>query len=69
MPAYPLFTPDKADIALVRDPYGRAEWRVQYSADDGACRVTIFTGPDAEPRARDYHGALKSGALKLHPGR
>jgi hypothetical protein len=37
---------------------------VEYSVDNGACRLTIFAGPDAELRARDYHAALKGGTLK-----
>jgi hypothetical protein len=33
--------------------------------DDGGCYVTIFAGPEAERRARDYIDALGAGALKL----
>jgi hypothetical protein len=41
------------------------EWRVQYFDDDGGCYVTIFAGPEAERRARDYAGALRAGVLRL----
>jgi hypothetical protein len=39
------------------------DWRVEYFGRDSAGYVTIFTGPDAERRARDYFQALKSGAV------
>lgn len=29
-------------------------WNVEQVDDDGGCLVTIFTGPEAEKRARDY---------------
>jgi len=70
MLAHPFLTPDKADIALVKDRYGRAEWRVEYPDDDGFSCVTIFAGPNAERRAQNYHVALKSGTLEpIHPDR
>ena len=53
-----------ADVILHEDFGGNGEWRVEYQDDDGACYVTIFAGPVAERRARDYFEALKSGALK-----
>jgi hypothetical protein len=40
-------------------------WHVEYSDDDGGCYVTVFAGPAAERRARDYCEALKAGVLKL----
>ena len=43
---------------------GNGEWRVEYQDDDGGCYMTIFAGPKAERRARDYFNALKTGALK-----
>ncbi len=33
------------------------EWRVEYSDTEGGSYVTIFAGPQAEQRARDYHKA------------
>ena len=54
----------EAEIAVWADRFGRPEWRVEYSDDNGACYVTIFAGPEAERRARDYCAALKSGTLK-----
>ena len=41
------------------------EWRVEYFDDDGGCYVTIFAGPAAERRARDYFNSLKSGRLSI----
>ena len=37
---------------------------VEYFDDDGACYVTVFAGPQAERRARDYFEALKFGRLR-----
>jgi hypothetical protein len=31
--------------------------------DDGGCFVSIFAGPRAEDRARDYFEALRTGKL------
>ena len=60
--------PPATEITVFADRFGRPEWRVEYQDDDSACYVTIFAGPDAERRARDYHAALKSGTLKaIHP--
>ncbi len=53
-----------ADVILHEDFDGNGEWRVEYRDDDGACYATIFAGPKAEQRARDYFNALKSGTLK-----
>ena len=53
-----------ADVVLHEDLNGNGEWRVEYEDDDGACYVTIFAGPKAERRARDYYEALKTGTLK-----
>lgn len=53
-----------ADLILHEDLAGNGEWRVEYQDDDGACYVTIFAGPKAERRARDYFTALKAGMLK-----
>jgi hypothetical protein len=41
------------------------EWRVEYFDDDGGGYVTIFAGPAAERRARDYFISLKSGRLRI----
>ena len=53
------------EIAIFEDRHGSGEWRVEYFDDDGACYVTIFAGPDAEKRARDYHDALKTGLISI----
>ena len=51
-------------IAAFEDRREAGEWRVEYFDDDGGCYVTIFAGPEAEMRARDYADALKAGVLK-----
>ena len=52
-------------IDVFADRQGLPEWRVEYVDDDGGCYVTIFAGPFAEKRAREYADALK--ARKLAP--
>ena len=54
----------QSDIQVVADNTGVPEWRVEYFDRDGGCYVTIFAGPRAERRARQYYDALKWGALK-----
>ena len=49
------------DLALSEDGEIPGEWLVEYFDDDGA--DTIFTGQEAEARARDYRDALKEGRL------
>jgi len=53
----------ESEILISIDPYGRAEWRVEYRDGQGVCYVTIFAGPAAERRARDYGDALRTGVL------
>jgi hypothetical protein len=64
----------KVNLAEDRDEPG--DWRVEYfdpkdwraeyfDNKNGARYVTIFTGPRAEQRARDYFEALKSGQLEI----
>ena len=43
------------------------EWRVEYFDTEGGSYVTIFAGPQAEQRARDYYNALITGALDAIP--
>ena len=57
------------DLALAEDLVIPGEWLVEYFDDDGADYVTIFTGQEAEARARDYRDALKEGRLGAHCGR
>ncbi len=40
----------KAEVA----PNAVEGWNVEQFDDDGACAMAIFTGPDAESRARHY---------------
>ena len=62
----------KDEIKVFQDHSGVAkwhnEWRVEYSDTQGGSYVTIFAGPQAEQRARDYHNALIMGALQAIPG-
>jgi len=51
-------------IHVAPDLVNAAAWRVEYFDADGGCYVTIFAGPEAEQRARDYGAALTDGRLK-----
>ena len=39
---------------LVATEGNRSEWRVEAIDEDGAVRVALFSGPDAEERASEY---------------
>jgi hypothetical protein len=54
----------KRGISVFEDRKEEGVWRVEYFDEDGGCYVTIFAGPGAERRARDYGEALKA----LRPG-
>jgi hypothetical protein len=56
--------PFHREVSVIEDRDGTGEWRVEYFDDDGACYVTVFAGPKAEKRARDYFDALKFGRLR-----
>jgi hypothetical protein len=50
------------NLVLFRDPDNPGGlWRVEWSDSEGAIYITIFVGPEAEPRARDYHDAIRDG--------
>jgi hypothetical protein len=58
---------DQRELCVHEDRYGTGEWHVSYYDDDGGCYVTVFGGPEAEWRAREYFGALKTGQLRTTP--
>ena len=49
---------------VVKDKLHPHDWRVETVRDDseGECYVAIFTGPDAERRAREYAAWKNQGA-------
>jgi hypothetical protein len=53
------------EVSVHPDCQGGSFWQVEWGDSDGGCYVTIFDGPMAEQRARDYFDALKSGQLKV----
>jgi hypothetical protein len=61
-------SPIHRQVTVIADRDGTAEWRVEYFDDDGGCYVTVFAGPKAEQRARDYFDALKFGRLRAVRG-
>jgi hypothetical protein len=60
-PNLPTFSP--RDLTLAEDVEAPGDWRVEYFDDDGAGYVTIFAGPSAEARARDYFEAMQAGQI------
>jgi hypothetical protein len=60
--------PFHQEVSVHEDRDGNGEWRVEYFDDDGACYGTVFDGPKAERRARDYFDALKFGRLRTVRG-
>jgi hypothetical protein len=55
-------------VTVIEDSDSTGDWRVEYFDDDGGCYVTMFAGPKAEQRARDYFTALKFGRLRAVRG-
>jgi hypothetical protein len=53
------------EVSVHPDCEGGSHWLVEWGDSDGGCYVTVFDGPMAEQRAREYFGALKSGRLKV----
>jgi hypothetical protein len=54
------------DLSVREDKEAPGDWHAEYFDDDGGCFVTIFSGPHAEARARDYHAALRNGLFASH---
>src|SRR3954469_8670948 len=52
------------EVSVLEDREGTGDWRVEFFDDDGGCYVTVFAGPKAEKRARDYFDALRFGRLR-----
>jgi hypothetical protein len=57
--------PWEREVSVHPDCEGGDFWQVEWGDSDGGCYVTVFNGPMAEQRARDYFDALKSGRLKV----
>ena len=57
--------PTVYEVSVHPDCEGGDFWQVEWGDSDGGCYVTVFDGPMAEQRARDYFEALKSGLLKV----
>jgi hypothetical protein len=41
-------------------------WRVEWFDSAGLVYITVFAGPSAGERARDYHDAIRDGRLPTH---
>jgi hypothetical protein len=53
------------EVSVHPDCEAGSHWLVEWGDSDGGCYVTVFDGPMAEQRARDYFDALKAGRLKV----
>jgi hypothetical protein len=63
-----MSSPFHQQVTVIEDSDSTRDWRVEYFDDDGGCYVTMFAGPKAEQRARDYFTALKFGRLRAVRG-
>ena len=61
-------SPFHQQVTVIEDSDSTGDWRVEYFDNDGGCYVTVFAGPKAEQRARDYFQALKFGRLRTVRG-
>ena len=52
-------------MGLTVFPAEGGSYVVEYSDVDGAAYVTVFAGPEAEKRAREYFDALQAGHLTI----
>jgi hypothetical protein len=52
------------EVSVHEDREGTSDWQVKYFDNEGGSYVTVFAGPKAEKRARDYFEALKFGRLR-----
>jgi hypothetical protein len=57
-------SPFHQEVTVIEERDSTGEWHVEYFDDDGGCYITLFSGPKAEKRARDYFEALKFGRLR-----
>jgi hypothetical protein len=55
------------EVTIIEDEARNGDWRVGYFGRDKAGYVTIFAGPDAEQRARDYFQALQNWSNQGRP--
>jgi hypothetical protein len=52
-------------MGLTVFPAEGGSYVVEYTDAEGAAYVTVFAGPEAETRAREYFDALRLGQLKI----
>jgi hypothetical protein len=53
-------------LILAEDVEHPGLWRIEWFDSAGAAYITVFAGPAAGERARDYHDAIKDGRLLSH---
>jgi hypothetical protein len=54
--------PFHGQVSVLEDYEEPGDWRVEYFDSDGGCYVTIFAGPEAEPRSGHATISRRSGA-------
>ena len=58
--------PQPRNLMLAEDVEHPDLWRVEWFDNDGRAYITVFAGPSAGERARDYHDAIKDRRLLSH---
>jgi hypothetical protein len=56
-------------LILAEDVEHPGLWRIEWFDSAGAVYITVFAGPSAGERARDYHDAIRDGRLRTHIAR
>ena len=56
-------------LILAEDVEHPGLWRIEWFDSAGAVYITVFAGPSAGERARDYHDAIRDGRLRTHLAR
>lgn len=54
------------NLMLAEDMEHPDLWRVEWFDNGGRAYITVFAGPSAGERARDYHDAIKDRRLLSH---
>jgi hypothetical protein len=61
-----LHATEPRSLMLAEDVEHPDLWRAEWFDNDGRAYITVFAGPSAGERARDYHDAIKDGRLLTH---
>jgi hypothetical protein len=54
------------NLMLAKDAEHPDLWRIEWFDSHGRAYITVFAGPSASERERDYRDAIKDGRLTSH---